>query len=189
MKKILNEEHLRAVVLDSKSVREVQQKLGYKESGGIHKFLKIKFELYGIDTSHFHGQGWSRGSTRETDTRVELNTRKRERASESIFRKGSQVGGGSLLRRLVKQGDKSYKCENCGISSWGGVAIRLQIHHKNGDNTDNRKDNLTILCPNCHSQTDTFSRSDSRNVNTKSSEWWIRLSMTAGVPELAYGPA
>jgi hypothetical protein len=33
---------------------------------------------------------------------------------------------------------------------------RRARHHSNGDPHDNRLDNLKLLCPNCHSQTDTF---------------------------------
>ena len=63
-----------------------------------------------------------------------------------------------LLRRIVDAGYKEYKCEICGIDEWRGKHISLQLHHINGDNTDHRLENLQILCPNCHSQTDTYAR-------------------------------
>lgn len=51
-----------------------------------------------------------------------------------------------------------YKCSNstCGISEWNGKLITLQLEHKNGNSEDNSVSNLCLLCPNCHSQTPTF---------------------------------
>ena len=49
-----------------------------------------------------------------------------------------------------------YKCEKCGLSEWQGEPLICELHHINGDSTDNRIENLIILCPNCHSQTDNF---------------------------------
>jgi hypothetical protein len=52
---------------------------------------------------------------------------------------------------------KGYHCECCGISEWNGKSIILQVDHKNGLANDNNIDNLRLICPNCHSQSDTFS--------------------------------
>ena len=49
-----------------------------------------------------------------------------------------------------------YKCEKCGLSKWNGIQIPLQLHHINGNRYDNRIENLQLLCPNCHAQTDNF---------------------------------
>lgn len=61
-----------------------------------------------------------------------------------------------LKNRLLKEGLKSNECEVCGTSSWCGQPIKCELHHVNGDRTDHRLENLQIICPNCHSQTDTF---------------------------------
>ena len=71
-----------------------------------------------------------------------------------------------LKKRLIKEGIKEYKCEKCGITEWQGEPISLQIHHINGIHNDNRLENIQILCPNCHSQTDTYSGKNSNNENT-----------------------
>lgn len=57
---------------------------------------------------------------------------------------------------------RGYKCEICGIKEWNGKPIRLEIHHIDGDRTNNNMDNLQILCPNCHSQTENFR---GKNIN------------------------
>lgn len=66
-----------------------------------------------------------------------------------------------LRKRLVKEGYKTYRCEICGITEWLGKPLSLQLHHVNGINNDNRLENLLIICPNCHSQTENFG---SKNV-------------------------
>jgi transposase len=61
-----------------------------------------------------------------------------------------------LKRRLLKVGLKENRCEICGIENWLGKPLNAQLHHKNGDGYDNRLENIIFLCPNCHSQTDTY---------------------------------
>jgi hypothetical protein len=61
-----------------------------------------------------------------------------------------------LSKRLVKEGYKKYICESCGITDYNGKAISLELNHINGKSSDHSLDNLELLCPNCHSQTDTW---------------------------------
>lgn len=73
-----------------------------------------------------------------------------------------------LKKRLLKEGIKENKCECCGINEWMGKPISLQIHHINGVHNDNRLANIMLLCPNCHSQTDTYAgKNSNREKNTK----------------------
>ncbi|HEY6637471.1 MAG TPA: HNH endonuclease signature motif containing protein, partial [Solirubrobacterales bacterium] len=55
-----------------------------------------------------------------------------------------------------QSGPEENCCEICGIDSWLGKPLKAQLHHKNGDGSDNRLENIQFLCPNCHSQTDTY---------------------------------
>ncbi len=61
-----------------------------------------------------------------------------------------------LRSRLIKEGFKEYRCEDCGIDEWNGKKISLELDHISGNRLDNSLDNLKLLCPNCHSQTHTF---------------------------------
>jgi len=62
----------------------------------------------------------------------------------------------NLKRRLIKEGLLQTRCAECGIDQWRGVPLSLQLHHINGERHDNRLENLALLCPNCHSQTNTW---------------------------------
>ncbi|MTD42909.1 helix-turn-helix domain-containing protein [Conexibacter sp. W3-3-2] len=61
-----------------------------------------------------------------------------------------------VKQRLIQAGLKDDACEQCGIARWRGAPLAIELHHRNGDPADNRLENLQLLCPNCHSQTDTF---------------------------------
>jgi 5-methylcytosine-specific restriction endonuclease McrA len=68
----------------------------------------------------------------------------------------------NVKRRLLGAGLLENRCEECGLSEWLGKPLTIQIDHINGVNDDYRLENLRMLCPNCHSQTDTYGR---RNAN------------------------
>ena len=61
-----------------------------------------------------------------------------------------------LKKRLVEEGFKLNVCEECGISEWNNRPLSLELHHKDGNRTNHLLQNLSLLCPNCHSQTQTF---------------------------------
>ena len=52
--------------------------------------------------------------------------------------------------------NNEYSCSECGISTWNDKPIVLEIEHKNGNPSDNSLENVCLLCPNCHSQTNTY---------------------------------
>ena len=62
----------------------------------------------------------------------------------------------NLKRRLLKAGLLKPACGMCGVREWRAAPLALQLHHINGDRVGNRLENLALLCPNCHSQTDTW---------------------------------
>lgn len=81
---------------------------------------------------------------------------------EEIFCKNSNFSINRYKKRLVENGLLEYKCSICDLDKWMGNEIVLELDHINGINNDNRMENLRFLCPNCHSQTDTFR---GRNTN------------------------
>ena len=61
-----------------------------------------------------------------------------------------------LKKRLLKAGIKKNKCEICGIESWNGSILRMQLDHIDGNSHNHKLENLRMICPNCHSQTETY---------------------------------
>jgi hypothetical protein len=61
-----------------------------------------------------------------------------------------------LRARLIDEGLKEDRCERCGLRDWQEAPISLQLHHRNGRGLDNRLENLELLCPNCHTQTENW---------------------------------
>ena len=64
---------------------------------------------------------------------------------------------GKVKKKLLQENIFDYKCFECGISTWNNKTITLQLDHIDGDNNNNKLENLRFLCPNCHSQTETHS--------------------------------
>jgi hypothetical protein len=107
--------------------------------------------------------GCSRSSWADAVTRGDIVPRERAVPLEAILVKGVRAGRRHLKARLLASGLKDDVCERCGVRSWEGRPLSMQVHHRNGEPTDNRIENLELLCPNCHSQTENWgSRNRSR---------------------------
>lgn len=141
-------------VKNSFSVAETCRILGIRPNGGNYKTLKFKMKELNVDISHFTGQAWNQGIRFR-------NFKPKKELSEVLVQDSSYRNSNCLKKRLLDEGLKEYKCECCNNTEWMGEPIKLELHHINGDNTDNRLENLQLLCPNCHSMTDTFRKGKS----------------------------
>lgn len=131
----------------SKSIRQVLSKLNLKEAGGNYSVIKRKIADRSIDISHFTGQIWNKGLKFSPKPHKSLN---------EILTINSIYPSHKLRIRLLRDKIMEHKCSNCNNSSWLGNPIPLELEHINGIHSDNRLENLTLLCPNCHSLTPTY---------------------------------
>lgn len=161
-------EWLEQLCAESFSLAEVLRKTGRK-GGGSQQTLKKKIQEFNIDTSHFTGQFWNKGKTKETDERIAAYAKNLEKYSlDQIFIKDSSVTQKVLRGYVERYKVLEYKCQNCGCDGhWQNGIIALEIDHINGDNKDNRLENLRYLCPNCHALTETYRGKNKALKNTQ----------------------
>lgn len=131
----------------SLSIAGMCRYFGLKPSGGNYKLMHNAILKYGTDISHFTGQGWN--------TELKFKPFK-EKPLNEILVINSTYQSHKLKRRLLAEGIKNHICESCGLSEWKDNPIALELHHLNGNNRDNRLENLMLLCPNCHALTESY---------------------------------
>ncbi|MGZ5332243.1 MAG: HNH endonuclease, partial [Solirubrobacterales bacterium] len=100
--------------------------------------------------------GFHKGSWHKAVQRGDIRPRSHLIPLDDLLVRGRSTNRGHLKQRLIAAGLKQDRCEECGIGDWLDMPLSLHVHHRNGDGTDNRLENLQFLCPNCHSQTDTY---------------------------------
>jgi hypothetical protein len=152
-----SDEEVRQTLASSGSLAGAQRLLGRKPSGAGYRFLRRQIVDLGIDTSHMLGEGWRLGSRRPPVPALPLSF---------YLVKGRKYASEKLRRRLIEEGIKAHRCECCALEEWLGKQISLELDHKNGDRFDNRLENLRLLCPNCHAQTDTYRGRNIGRANT-----------------------
>lgn len=154
MKKYIYDiEKVKESVANNLTYTDVLKDLNIPIRGGNLKTLKKVIENNNIDTSHFNQ--YKRYSIKCSKSLLEYINSDKKLKSQLI------------LKKLIKEGYKEYKCEVCGISTWQGKDITLQIHHIDGDYKNNTFDNLQIICPNCHSQTPNHAGKSNRKEKEK----------------------
>jgi hypothetical protein len=121
------------------SVAETLRRLGYCPSGSNPITIKKYVEKWGIDLSHFDPDAVRNASLNRPQIPI-----------EQILVNGSTYNRGHLKRRLYDEDLKQTLCEICGQGeTWRGKQMSLILDHINGRRTDNRLENLRIVCPNC----------------------------------------
>jgi hypothetical protein len=133
------EQDVRDAVASARSLAEALRTLGLRPAGGNHRTLHRLIATFGIRVDHLD-PGWARRrAPRKTATPL-----------SQILVEGSTYHRGHLKDRLFAEGVKGRQCELCGLGDeWRGQPMSLILDHINGVPTDNRLENLQIVCPNC----------------------------------------
>lgn len=144
----ITDEDIRSAVPLCYSISEVLRRVGLSEAGSANLYMRKRVENLKISISHF-------GSVKKHF----LGTLGMRMPLEKILVKNSTYRNNQTLKkRLIKEGLLKEICYKCGIGPvWDNEKLMLQLDHIDGDKFNNEIINLRLLCPNCHTQTKTFS--------------------------------
>lgn len=144
--RLVSDDEFRNIVKNNNCISSIVEYFGYsKASGSMAKIVKERINELNIDTSHF--KPFAR-----------TNQKSKYGIDEILVQNSSYMNIDRLKKRIISNNLIEYKCSECGnTGGWNGKKLSLQLHHKNGIHNDHRLENLTFLCPNCHSQTENYS--------------------------------
>ncbi|GHC44382.1 HNH endonuclease signature motif containing protein [Streptomyces flavofungini] len=129
-------------------IRERMKKLGVDTSHFVRENGTRRIKAYGIDTSHF---------VEQARTEAMRDNRRRRSPSEILVIDAPRRVPSTRLKRAMTELGAAEQCALCGIGpTWLGEPLTLEVDHIGGDWRNNRIENLRLLCPNCHSTTDTY---------------------------------
>jgi hypothetical protein len=117
-----------------KTMADLLKLLGLKPTGGNYANMKRRLQKMNIDADHWTGQAWNKGQRLKN------------------WSEYSKVH--NLKPHLIKL--RTHKCEVCELTEWRNHSIPLEVHHKDGNRTNNELENLQLLCCNCHAATDNW---------------------------------
>lgn len=129
-----NKQTLEPIVSSSISYAECLDKMGLVKAGGNYANLQRNIDKYNLSTDHMLGQAHNKG--------------KELKPFDGLIKPHS------IKKRLIEE--LGHQCRKCQNIEWNGLPITLELEHIDGNNRNNEKQNLTLLCPNCHSQTPTW---------------------------------
>ena len=150
--KTVTKEDMNLILNTSKSMREVIISFGLSANGsGGYRNIKNKILSLGLLIPKYNYYG--------------SPTKNRKFSNEEVFIENSTFPRQKIKNRIIKENLLVYECEKCmNKGEWNGEKLSLHLDHKNGVENDHRLENLRFLCPNCHSQTDTYAGKANKKI-------------------------
>lgn len=151
---------------EADSIAEVARKLKLTIYGTTYTTLKNTAKILNLTTSHFSGQAWRKGNNTIGGIK--------KRPIETYLQEGIKTNLSNLKKRLISENLLENKCAapfcpvpNPSVHPFTGepTPLKLALDHFNGTNTDNRLENLRLLCYHCHGETDTWCGKDRKKNN------------------------
>ena len=144
-----SEDEAREAIAASRSWTEALRRLEMCSTGGAYRVLQKYARIWSISTAHF--DPWASNRAALARHRARVKTPLAELLVEGRHFKSAKLG-----ERLYEAGLKERFCELCGQGEeWCGRRMSLILDHVNGVHTDNRLENLRIVCPNCNATLET----------------------------------
>lgn len=140
--KTYTEQQLINFAKESNSIRQLLLKLNLIATGGSYSSIKKAIKENNIDISHFTGQAWNKNKSYG-----------HKKCLDEYLSNRASISSHRLKLRLIEENILTHKCERCQINTWMNEKISLELHHIDGNPTNNTITNLQLLCPNCHSLT------------------------------------
>lgn len=143
----LEDEDIVNALKSSFSIAETMRKLGV----GLHyRIMHTHIKRLNVDTSHFRSTSGGYQEKKELTYYLKENS--------------CSTSTSHLKKRLIREKYLENKCSICEIYEWNNKPLSLHLDHINGTPTDNRLENLRLLCPNCHSQTATYCGKNAKKI-------------------------
>lgn len=152
-------EQIKQMVAETRGFNELTLKMGYKKGNTYtNNQLREYFQANNIDYSHYNGQAWRAGGQLKDLTDNDFGI----------------ISPYLIKKRLLTE--REHRCELCHLDKWLDKDIPLQVHHIDGNKSNNLRLNLLLLCPNCHALTENWCGKNQRTVTAEEVQEAAKIS-------------
>lgn len=166
----VSREALEAAAKSCKTYNSLSRRLGLAKyiANTERQWIVSRLNYEGINHSHMEAANLA--ETRGGATRIPLYSGMTDdEVVKTYFTVDSPHDWGTIKKLIRERRFLPNNCSECGLGpKWNGMPLVLQYDHINGINTDQRIENLRTICPNCHTQTDTFAGKNSQKIDWES---------------------